>query len=116
MDAGPETLSCSDTVFSEKAGPFIQARHSLQGLGPRLQEYPAVSRQVAEGGQGKGPELTPQSPAIHPVPVAKRELPLGLLGSKPARDSQVQTNNWPSSGLWFLTCRRSVCVCGPDLH
>lgn len=111
MDAGPEKRSFSDTVFSEKAGPFIQATgslpwHSLQGPGVQAAGIPGCVRADVRGRPGEGtPELTPQPPAIHPVPVPMRELPLGLLGSKPARDSQVQTNNWLSSGLWFLTYR-----------
>lgn len=74
-----------------------------------------MSRQVSEGGQGRGPLSSRPSPLLFTVPITMRELPLGLLGSKSACDSQVQTN-WLSSELWFLTCRQSVCICGLDLH
>lgn len=43
-----------------------------------------MSRQMSEDSQGRGPlSILPSSPAIHPAPVSMRELPLGLLDSKP---------------------------------
>ena len=77
---------CSAQIQSVfwKGRSFNPARRHTSLTFPRLQECPAVSRQVEEESQGRGPLSWLPSPLLFTLsPIITRELPPRLPGSTP---------------------------------